>query len=425
MTEGDRTTDWPPHTDEVRAWQQRVAQGPRADRRLREITVSLPPLIRDLHYPADRALAAGANASAGDLSNLDLVHGRTLRSLNHLLLRTESVASSKIENLEADLTDYGRALLGVRANATGVAVASATRALGRMIDDADATRTIRAEPILKAHEELFRRNPDEQHRAGKFRQVQNWIGGSDYAPTNPLYVPPPPGTVADYLDDLFAYANRTDVPVVIQAAIVHAQFESIHPFVDGNGRLGRALIHAVFRRRRITRHLTAPIASALVAHRQRYFDALEDYRNGHAATIIAMLAAATNVATSEAWQTADTLVTIREHWHETVAGTAPGSTLYRLLDTLTEHPFVNVALVTELFGVDETTARAGIERLEGAGVLVRLSRTRVSPAWIARDVLDEIKDLDVRIRRVSEEGTSPPRRTGTGLQPDEVDQSIA
>jgi len=405
VTEADPTSelprDWPPHTDEVRPWQQRVAQGPRADRRLREVTVTLPPLIRDLHYEADRSLAASVNASAGDLSNLDLVHGRTLRSLNHMLLRTESVASSKIENLEADLTDYGRALLGVRANATGVAVASATRALGRMIDDADTTRKIRADPILMAHEELFRRNPDEQHRAGKFRAVQNWIGGSDYSPINPLYVPPPPETVVAYLDDLFAFANRTDVPAVVQAAIVHAQFESIHPFVDGNGRIGRALIHAVLRRRRITRHLTAPIASALVAHRQRYFDALEDYRNGHAGTIIAMLAAATHLATSEAWQTADTLVSIRQGWHDTVTGTAPGSTLYRLLDTLTEQPFLNVALVTDLFGIEETTARAGIDRLEDAGVLARLPRTRLSPAWIARAVLDEIKDLDIRIHQVS------------------------
>ncbi len=401
MTGAEPTTDWPPHVHEVRPWQQRVAQGPRADRRLREVTVTLPPLIRDLHYSPDRSLAASVNASAGDLSNLDLVHGRTLKALNHMLLRTESVASSKIENLETDLTDYGRALLGIRSNATGVAVASATRALGRMIEDADATRTIRAEPILQAHRDLFRRNPDEQHRAGKFREVQNWISGSDYAPIGALYIPPPPETVADYLEDLFAYANRTDVPPVIQAAITHAQFESIHPFVDGNGRIGRTLIHAVLRRRRITRHLTAPIASALVAHRQRYFDALEDYRNGHAATIVAMLAAATHLATSEAWQTADTLVTIRQGWHDSVPGTAPGTTLYRLLDVLTEHPFVNVALVVDLFGVEEAAARADIDRLERAGVLERLPRTRLTPAWLARAVLDEIKDLDVRIHQVS------------------------
>lgn len=399
MSDTERTSDWPPHVSEVRPWQQRVAQGPREARRLREVTVSLPPKIRDLTFDADRSLAAMANASAGDLSNLDLVHGRTLAALNHMLLRTEAVASSKIENLEADLTDYGRAIIGVRANATGVAVASATAAIGRMIADVTTRRSIRPEAILTAHHELFRRNPEEQHRAGRFRTVQNWIAGSDYAPIGALYVPPPPETLEDYLEDLFAFANRTDLPAVVQAAIVHAQFESIHPFVDGNGRIGRALIHSVLRYRRTTRHLTAPIASALVGHRQRYFDALEDYRNGTAATLIAMLASATNLATSESWRAAENLEAIRERWQDTVPGTAPGSALYRLLDTLTEHPFVNVALVVDRLGLEESAARSATDRLEELGVLTRLSRTRLAPVWIARDVIDEIRDLDVRIHQ--------------------------
>ncbi|MCX6397677.1 MAG: Fic family protein [Propionibacteriales bacterium] len=397
MSDTERTTDWPPHGHEVRSWQQRVAQGPREARRLREVTVSLPPKIRDLTFTADRPLAAMANASAGDLSNLDLVHGRTLAALNHMLLRTEAVASSKIENLEADLTDYGRAVIGVRANATGVAVASATAAIGRMITDTDTHRRIRPEALLTAHQELFRRNPDEQERAGKFRTVQNWISGSDYAPIGALYVPPPPGTVAEYLEDLFAFANRTDLPAVVQAAIVHAQFESIHPFVDGNGRIGRALIHSVLRHRRTTRHLTAPIASALVGHRQRYFDALEDYRNGTASTLIAMLSSATHLATAESWRAAENLQAIRARWQDSPVATAPGTPLYRLLDAVTEHPFVTVPAVVDLLGIDETTARESIDRLEGAAVLSRLSRTRRTPVWIARDVLDEIRDLDVRI----------------------------
>lgn len=367
--------------------------------------MSLPPKIRDLDFGADRALAAMSNASAGDLSNLDLVHGRTLKALNHMLLRTEAVASSKIENLDADLTDYGRAVLGVRANATGVAVASATAAIGRMIEDADTHRSIRAEAILTAHHDLFRRNSDEQHRAGKFRTMQNWIAGSDYAPIGALYVPPPPETVTDYLDDLFAFAKRTDLPAVIQAAIVHAQFESIHPFVDGNGRIGRALIHSVLRSRRITRHLTAPIASALVGHRQRYFDALEDYRDGTVSTLIEMLSSATHLATTESWRAAENLVSIRGRWQDTVPGTAPGTPLFRLLDVLTEHPFVNLALITDRIGIDESLARTSVDRLEEAGVLTRLSRTRLAPVWIARDVLDEIRDLDVRIH---ETGTQNP-----------------
>jgi Fic family protein len=85
-------------------------------------------------------------------------------------------------------------------------------------------------------------------------------------------------TVAGYLDDLITFANRTDIPVLAQVAIVHAQFESIHPFTDGNGRIGRALINTVLRRRGATGRVVVPLASALVARRDEYFDHLGAHR---------------------------------------------------------------------------------------------------------------------------------------------------
>ncbi len=374
---------------------------------VREVTVSLPPHVRDLDYPMDRALSAMAMASAGDLGHLDLVHGRTLRALNHLQLRTESVDSSKIENVDASLADYGRALLGVGANASAVSMASATAALTRMVADADRTRSIRAEAVLRAHHDLFHRHPDEAHRAGVFRTIQNWVGGSDYSPIGALHVPPPPETVPAYLDDLFAFADRDDLPVIVQAAIVHAQFESIHPFIDGNGRIGRTLIHAVLRRRRATRHLTVPIASALVSHRERYFAALEDYRAGNARTIVAMLATAVRIATAESWHTATTLQQMREQWQETIGGARPGSTAYRVLDLLTEEPILNLALVAERVGTDEDEAAGVVRALVDARVLVKAPRSRRAPVWLARDVLDEVQDLSARIQSSSRRMREP------------------
>lgn len=393
--------DWAAHTFEPRAWRQRAARGPRADRVVRTIEVALPPHIRDLDLPMDRALTAMTTASIGDLSHLDLVHGRTLRALNHLQLRTEAVDSSKIENVDASLADYGRALLGVGANASAVSMASATAALTGMIRDADATRSVRPEAILRAHRDLFWRNPSEAHRAGTFRTTQNWVGGSDWSPRDALHVPPPPETVPGYLDDLFAYANRDDVPAVVQAAVVHAQFESIHPFIDGNGRIGRTLIHAVLRRRRATRHLTVPIASALVAHRDSYFAALGDYRAGTAATVVAMLASAVRIATAESWATATRLHAIREEWGVAVGGSRPGTTLHRVLDVLVEAPIVNAATVAERVGAAEAEAASVIDGLTTAGVLRRAPRSRRAPVWLARAVLDEVADLSTRIQESS------------------------
>lgn len=391
-------SDWPAHTFETRPWRQSSPRGPRVDRLRREVTVALPPMIAGEDYPMDRALGAMVAACAGDLGHLDLVHGRTLAALNHLQLRTEAVDSSKIENVDASLADYGRALLGVGANASAVSMASATSALSRMISDAEATRTLTPEAMLRAHHDLFRRHPDEAHRAGRFRTTQNWVGGSDYAPRDALHVPPPPETVPAYLDDLFAFCNRDDLPPVVQVAIAHAQFESIHPFIDGNGRIGRTMIHAILRRRRATRHLTVPIASALVSHRDTYFSALNDYRSGQARTIVAMVATAIRISTAESWVAATRILSIREGWGEAVPGTRPGDPLFRLLDLLSEEPILNVDLVADRLGFSPDAAQEGLDRATDAGILTRARRTRKAPVWLAQEVLGEVEDLSARIQ---------------------------
>ncbi|EFQ82953.1 Fic family protein [Aeromicrobium marinum DSM 15272] len=393
--------DWAPHTPQRRAWRQTEPRGPKADRELREIVVQLPPRIADLHYDTDRSLRTMMDNALGGLAALDHTHGARLGALNQLLLRTESVASSKIENIEASLADYGRALYGARANASAVSMASATDALVGIIDDAGTTGQLRKEAMLTAHHSLFRRHPDFSDIAGTVRTKQNWIGGSDYTPRNALYVPPPPATVDAYLDDLFAFANRDDLPILAQAAIMHAQFESIHPFVDGNGRIGRTLIHAVLRRRKATRHLTVPIASGLVAHRERYFDALNDYRAGYARTLIAMLTSATVVASHESRRSATNLHEIRQEWDEVLGGVRPGSPVARVLAVLPSEPIVTAEHLATRVDVSSRAINGVVAELAEAGVLEPMGKRRRDRIWGAVAILDELRDLSSRIEAVS------------------------
>lgn len=133
----------------------------------------------------------------------------------------------------------------------------------------------------------MRDEPGEAPYAGRLRSIENWIGGSNYSPRGARNAPPPPATVPGYMHDLLAFANRDDAPSVVQAAIVHTQFESIHPFTDGNGRIGRAMINTVWRRRGATAHVVVPLASALVARRDHYFDLLDAYHTGDVRPLIA------------------------------------------------------------------------------------------------------------------------------------------
>jgi Fic family protein len=314
-----------------------------------------------------------------------------------MLIRLESVASSKIEHIEADVDDYVRALAGSRANESATAMVAASVAIRDLIDSTPIGGTIRRESLLAAHAALMADDPREHDFAGRFRTMQNWIGGSDYSPRDALYVPPPPNTVDTYIDDLLEFANRDDVPAITQAAIVHAQFESIHPFTDGNGRIGRALIQAVLRRRGVARSIVVPIASALVADQLGYFAMLTAYREGDAGAIVDGIASAAGLAAESCSTVPDRLAELRLEWR-TVVRARRGSAADGLIDQLTANPVVSVASVESLLGVSYTAANAALLTLTEAGILVPVSDRKRDRVFAATEVMAELESLERLIR---------------------------
>src|SRR5512140_1553009 len=142
MNDESTTVDWPAHRREVRPWHQLHRAGTRDDRMLREVTVSLPPLIADRVVSLDGAVATDLELAMRQITALDAAHDGPLQSLGLLLLRTESVASSKIESVEASIEDYARALHGIHANSSAVSMAAATAALASMIRNMSPERPI-------------------------------------------------------------------------------------------------------------------------------------------------------------------------------------------------------------------------------------------------------------------------------------------
>jgi Fic family protein len=398
---GGSTPSWPRHDHEIRPWQQIVPGGPRADRTLSQIEVALPPNIADTELVVDSALAADMELALREIAALDNSHGADLEALGTLLLRTESVASSKIESVEASMDDYARALHGIKTNTSAVSMVAATEALDRMIRDVEPNCRIELDTILTAHAVLMRDEPREAGYAGRLREMQNWIGGSDYSPRGALYVPPPHETVRGYIDDLVSFANRDDLPVLVQAAITHAQFESIHPFTDGNGRIGRALINTVLRRRGATTSVVVPLASALVAHRDRYFDLLNDYRDGDVRPMIASFAASSRIAASESRVTAARLAHIPAEWREMTGTVRRGSAAAKLLEILPTRPILAADDAAAALGQTTSRVYEALTRLREAGVLRPLTDRKRDQVWGAGLVLDELDDLGVRIARAA------------------------
>lgn len=404
-SDGHGDGQWPRHASQTVPWRQSFRSGTQADRTLREVVTSIPPAIAREELRLSGSVAATGESALKEIVTLDRERGAELGALGAVLLRSESIASSRIERIDADTAAYARALHGDRSNAAATAMSTATDAVERLIGSVGSGEPLRRGAILDAHRTLMRDDPVEQGYAGRLRDVQNWIGGSDHSPRGALYVPPAPGEVARAMDDLIVFASRDDVSVLAQAAIAHAQFESIHPFTDGNGRIGRALINMVLRRRGATHRVIVPVASALVADRSGYFALLDAYREGDVERIVLAIAEASMIAASESRITAERLVELPAIWRRTLGSVRRGSVVERLLDALSDLPALTADEVNERVGGALSTTYSAIDRLVEAGILRPLTDRRRNQVWGVVALLDELDDLGMRIGvRVSANG---------------------
>ncbi|WP_269446674.1 Fic family protein [Blastococcus saxobsidens] len=250
--------------------------------------------------------------------------------------------------------------------------------------------------------------PEEKHHG--IRRVQNWIGRSSYHPLDAVFVPPPPDLVAPMIDDLVRYMNGSVHAPLIQAALVHAQFETIHPFTDGNGRVGRALIHTVLTRRGLTSSSVLPISLVLATLAEEYIAGLTHYRydgpsgseaahEGVSAWLRVFLEAALVAAEQARLVSAEVLALtqewdarVRAHRQEKGLRGVPraDSVSARLLARLPEAPVVTLATVQRILDVSDVAARAGLEELTDAGVLTRRKLGGQTAGFLAREVFDLI-----------------------------------
>jgi Fic family protein len=365
-------------------------RGTRADRTLTEITVALPPCIATrTRHTAEPGLAGLLTRAADRLRALDEEHGARLGAVGRLLVRTESVASSRIEHVDASADDYGRALVGSRANPAATSMVAATDALDRLVH----APVLGERALLDAHGRLMRDDPIDGRYAGRYRDVQNWIGGGR-SPRDAVHVPPPPELVPDLMADLFAFLGRDDVDPIAQAAIGHAHFESIHPFTDGNGRIGRALVGALLRRRGLSRTLVVPIATALAADREQYFARLAAYRDGHVDDLVATFATAIGIVCDESAVAAIELEQLPGLWWARVRiPPVPRE----LLDALVEHAVLDEDMASSLVARSGAGLDAALAPLIDAGVLRQITERERNRAWTVVDLVAELECLSDRI----------------------------
>ncbi len=351
-----------------------------------EIDVFVPAPIATRDVPAtDPITEAAAERALHSLRGV-----RSLEPLAAMLLRSEGIASSRIEGEHA-----------------------ATRRVFEADYAPDAFRDRRAQPVVNsihvvddavsgAEKGLSRRDLQRWHahlldgvpsrfEPGGLRTKQNWIGTRTDTPEGAEFIPPPPEMVGAALDDLASFVARVDVPPVSQAAVAHAQFETIHPYPDGNGRIGRALVYRCWAYRGLTGAINPPISRVLVENRDGYVDGLTAYRNGDVTGWVAFFLEVVQSAVSYTHALGRRLESLSEEWLGRLTGIHEDALARRLTATLLTSPILSAVEVAESHDVTERGARAALDELVQRGILThrpmrKAKRGRPTKVYEATDL---------------------------------------
>jgi Fic family protein len=354
---------------------------------------------------AERAIAT-FEANSSTLTNTE--------ALARLLLRAESVASSRIEGLTVATRRLLHADLARRENntndddddrdLTAADVLANIDAMTYAIDAVTRGDKITKALLLETHRLLLQRSMLKEH-AGKIRTEQNWIGGNSYNPIGAEFVPPPYEMVDALLDDLCAFSNDDHLPAVAQAAIAHAQFETIHPFADGNGRVGRVLIHLIMRKRGLTNAVLPPVSLVLAARARAYVGGLRATRYIGASDSkkaldginqwIGIFSASCSGAVADALTFERKITNLQAAWRTRLSPVRAKSTTDLLIDSLPGTPVTSLAMLTTR--LDRSLARVSdaVDRFVAAGILrpARADRQR-SQVFEAREVIEAFTSFE-------------------------------
>ena len=382
--------NWPRVETETLPWSPAPDSYPRraAKRMPREYEAAVVPKIatQPLRLSEEtRALVEQATVAA---VRFDTTDAHRVVPFTPLLLRSESAASSRIEQLTSSARKVLEAEVTGRGRGNAALIAANTRQMEAAVERARAS----VDGIVEMHRILLTDSAPEI--AGVLRNAQVWIGGSDYSPAGAMFVPPHQRHLGKLMADLGKFMARDDLPALAQAAITHAQFETIHPFADGNGRTGRALVHVVLRERSLTTSSALPLSASLLTDTVGYFATLDAYRGGNVDRIVQLFArAAIDAAERGSWLAAE-LGAVREAWNEQLTARAD-ALAWRVLDLLLQRPVLTTAAVSAEFGVSAETARNALERLEADGIVISAQLDKRQRGWRSPDVLallDEFAD---------------------------------
>jgi Fic family protein len=389
-------SNWPKVGSEAVAWvrdENEASSRRQALKHRGPYQASLVPLIAEANVSVASQTLSLAEDATIELARFDAEVGLMVVPFAAMLLRSEAASSSQIENLTASARAILKAEFGLGESPNAALIVSNQMAMEAAIE---ASNNLDLAALLQMHKILMG-TADPEH-AGKVREEPVWIGGTGFGPHGADYVGPRWQRVPELMDDLIAFCQRTDLPALVLAAIAHAQIETIHPFTDGNGRTGRALVQTLLHRLGVTNSVAVPVSAGLLKDTSRYFNALDSYRRGELEPIITVFADAAHEAIWNGRRLAAEIQQARMKW-QTLLNARSDSGAAQLLDHLLEQPLITSRRVVEFLRTTPANSQNAIDRLVEAGILSQLGSGKRNRIWQATDVVNALERFAERSRR--------------------------
>ncbi len=358
----------------------------------RRVRAFVPTLLADRDLTLSTATVARTATAAAEVAHAAEGLTEDYEVLARLLLRSEGVASSYIEGIKAPIVDIVLAEENLAPGGTSAAwVASNLAAVTEAV--ATATTSLSLATLCHWHRTLMTGSPTPERYVGVFRDEQGWIGGND--PTDAHLVTPPPEELGPLLNDLVRYANREDVDAVAQSGIAHAQFETIHPFADGNGRVGRVLVAWILAKR-LSLVTPPPVSIAIAADVGGYTSGLVLYRFGQLDQWVQLFADTVRGGGRAQSQLIAEVSALKTRWREQLGSgdrvLRSDATAWVVLDLLPRHLVLTTDVLTKELGVTNKGALDALRQLAEAGVLldygtVTRGRGQPSKLYVSKELL--------------------------------------
>ncbi|GFK93881.1 Adenosine monophosphate-protein transferase SoFic [Fundidesulfovibrio magnetotacticus] len=357
------------------------------------VPAPLPPVL-NLDTPLVLTLSA-ADRAIGELAGL----GRTLSNIRLFVnpfVRQEAVLSSRIEGTRTDLAGLYEFEAGQRpGDADAQEVFNYVLALEYGLERLQSL-PVSLRLMREVHARLMESVRGGQATPGEFRRSQNWIGAPGDTPVGARYVPPPVPEMLEALDQLERYLHvPADLPPLVRLALVHYQFEAIHPFLDGNGRMGRLLMTLLLASWGVLPHPLLNLSVYFEARRAQYYDHLMAVStSGSWRDWLQFFLRGVAVQAQDAVLRARRLQDLRAGWLETLQARKASATSVRLMEALFDHPVLTIPAAQRLLGVGYPAAKANVDKLVHAGILKPTGDERYRKAFVAHDLMWIVSGVD-------------------------------